>query len=113
MAKAKVRSKIEQFGDDYFYTLGLNNKFCDGIRKFNANQTRVSRYDPEILGLINSWLRVNCSQSGYENLAEELEKRENNKPLMDEYNIVWESKFSEYFQFTDIRQWGGGILREN
>ena len=92
MAKAKVRSKIEQFGDDYFYTLGLNNKFCDGIRKFNANQTWVSRYDPEILGLINSWLRVNCSQSGYEKLAAELEKREDNQPLMDEYNIVWESK---------------------
>merc|ERR1712228_809643 len=41
-AKKKVRIKIEQFGDDYFYTLGLNNKFCDGIRKFNENKTNVA-----------------------------------------------------------------------
>ncbi|CAG5079389.1 Oidioi.mRNA.OKI2018_I69.PAR.g9242.t1.cds [Oikopleura dioica] len=38
-AKEKVRTKINQFGDDYFYTLGLNLKFCRGVNEFLDTQS--------------------------------------------------------------------------
>ena len=90
-----MRTKIEQFGDDYFYTLGLNNKFCDGITRFYSNKTHVALYNPEILGLITTWHEGNCSQAGYDRLAAELDKREKNRTMMAEYNDVWERM---YFQ---------------
>ena len=31
------------FGDDYFYTFGLNQKFCLGIRKFTDDPSRTKR----------------------------------------------------------------------
>ena len=91
-----MRIKIEQFGDDYFYTLGLNNKFCDGIRKFNENKTNVALYSKEILDLVNKWRAVNCSQEGYGVLALDLEEREKNATMMKEYNTVWERRFFIY-----------------
>ena len=33
-----MRTKINQFGDDYFYTLGLNLKFCRGVNEFLDTQ---------------------------------------------------------------------------
>ena len=33
-AKLEIQLKLERFGNDYFYTLGLNKKFCAGIGDF-------------------------------------------------------------------------------
>ena len=33
-AKLEIQLKLERFGNDYFYTLGLNRKFCAGIGDF-------------------------------------------------------------------------------
>ena len=38
-AKKVVKAKIDQFGDDYFYTLGLNLKFCRGVEEFLEKQS--------------------------------------------------------------------------
>ena len=38
-AKNDVKAKINQFGDDYFYTLGLNLKFCRGVDEFLETQS--------------------------------------------------------------------------
>ena len=34
-----INSKLIEFGDDYFYALKLNQKFCDGIKYFEENET--------------------------------------------------------------------------
>jgi hypothetical protein len=50
-----VKEKIEQFGDDYFYTLGLNLKFCDGIEKFKTKPQTVNQIKPVILKIFDKW----------------------------------------------------------
>ena len=42
-ARHALNEKLVEFGDDYFYTFGLNQKFCLGIRKFTGDPSRTER----------------------------------------------------------------------
>ena len=42
-ARHALNEKLVEFGDDYFYTFGLNQKFCLGIRKFTSDSSRTQR----------------------------------------------------------------------
>ena len=44
-AKLEIQLQLERFGNDYFYTLGLNKKFCAGIGDFFRSR------------IISSWLK--------------------------------------------------------
>jgi hypothetical protein len=33
-AKSQVKAEVNKFGDDYFYDLKLNQRFCVGIVRF-------------------------------------------------------------------------------
>ena len=63
-AKAALQRKLEEFGNDYFYTLGLNLKFCSGIRNFMKNDTLKSQYSKPISKIFQHWQKQNCSKSG-------------------------------------------------
>ena len=63
-AKAALQRKLEEFGNDYFYTLGLNLKFCSGIRNFMKNETLKSQYSKPISKIFQHWQKQNCSKSG-------------------------------------------------
>ena len=66
-AKAALQRKLEEFGNDYFYTLGLNLKFCSGIRNFMKNETLKSQYSKPISKIFQHWQKQNCSKSGKAN----------------------------------------------
>ena len=48
-AKGNLQQKLEEFGNDYFYSLGLNKKFCHGIEGFMKNNSMQSNFR-------NGWL---------------------------------------------------------
>ena len=80
--------KIEQFGDDYFYTLGLNNKFCNGISNFNQNDTLRENVTVDVLGMINQWRDKACSRDAYQLLNKALEQHIDNRTIMKQCNWV-------------------------
>ena len=54
--------EINQNPKKYFYTLGLNKKFCNGIRLFLANETLSGSYKPFIRKIVNDWKSNECDQ---------------------------------------------------
>ena len=46
-AKGNLQQKLEEFGNDYFYSLGLNTKFCNGIEGFMKNNSMQSNFRNE------------------------------------------------------------------
>ena len=83
-----VRLKVEKFGDDYFYQLGLNLKFCEGIERFRQT-SEPERFGVGIKKIIFDWSRTKCSQDGYVELVEALETltKENNDVMREFFNI--------------------------
>ena len=83
-----VRSKVEKFGDDYFYQLGLNLKFCEGIERFRRT-SEPEKFGVGIKKIIFDWSRTKCSQDGYVELVEALETltKENNNVMREFFNI--------------------------
>ena len=73
-AKAALQRKLEEFGNDYFYTLGLNLKFCSGIRNFMKNETLKSQYSKPISKIFQHWQKQNCSKSGKANSELEIHR---------------------------------------
>ena len=60
-----MKEKINEFGDDYFYTLGLNLKFCSGIEKFLNDQDgnySAGKYSDYVIDLISDWKADKRSQ---------------------------------------------------
>lgn len=86
-----MRDKVEQFGDDYFYQLGLNLKFCEGIYRFQKLEM-AAKFGMGIKSIIYNWSDQKCSQAGYSELVsnlEELDGTENGGDLMREYFEIW------------------------
>merc|ERR1712131_512281 len=54
-AKETVREKKYEFGDEFFYKLGLNRKFCDGIARWSKNETASGETRELIKDLILEW----------------------------------------------------------
>ena len=61
-AKEEIRLKIMQFGDDNFYNIGLNRKFCFGISQYMRDKKLSEGTDPFVLRLLRDWKRSDCSQ---------------------------------------------------
>ena len=57
-----IRQKIMQFGDDNFYNIGLNRKFCNGLTHFMQDKTLSDGTSPFILGLLSDWMQNDCNQ---------------------------------------------------
>ena len=61
-AKGDVRDQITRFGDEYFFILGLNMKFCSGIKLFLDDPETEKKFRPYVLNLTRWWLDSNCDQ---------------------------------------------------
>ena len=84
-----VRSKVEKFGDDYFYQLGLNLKFCEGIKRFRKT-SKMDEFGEGINKIVYDWSKTKCSQEGYEQLVEALEElTKEDGDVMREYFKIW------------------------
>ena len=64
LAKKDIKKQISQFGDEYFYTLGLNAKFCGGIRRFLSNDSVTENTDNFIVDLLQYWYDNDCDEVG-------------------------------------------------
>ena len=87
-AKAALQRKLEEFGNDYFYTLGLNLKFCSGIRNFMKNETLKSQYSKPISKIFQHWQKQNCSKSGKAKFELSIRRRKG-------LSKNWEQRFLE------------------
>jgi len=87
-AKAKVKDKKEEFGNEYFYIFGLNRKFCDGIAKWSKNETASGETRELIKELILKWHEAGCSQDKEDHAWKVIQK---NDTLVVEYIKTWKA----------------------
>lgn len=92
-AKAKVKDKKEEFGNEYFYIFGLNEKFCKGISDWSANDTAMNSIADKdvrenITNLIMNWYKANCSQETEDDAWTAIQ---DNETLVMEYIKTWKA----------------------
>ena len=90
-----VKQTLNKFGDEFFYTVGLNLKFCHGIRQYRQDLSlpEITSNDSSLIifNLFDNWESTNCSAEGYEELVRGLEKLgiDENDSIGKIFVILW------------------------
>ena len=58
--------KTHEFGNSYFYELGLNKKFCASIPRFKQQNDISQKFDPQLVELFTEWHQYGCTEEAYE-----------------------------------------------
>ena len=85
-------NSVAKFGNNYFYDLNLNQKFCEGIERAKELGHLEVFYSEPILKVFYYWHSKNCSQSAYNKLLTMIERQKQaaeRKPFLLEFQQVF------------------------
>ncbi|CAG5105386.1 Oidioi.mRNA.OKI2018_I69.chr1.g2085.t1.cds [Oikopleura dioica] len=129
-ANTTLQMEIMDFGNQYFYDLGLNRKLCKGINRLDELYATASDHShkEQVTELFTMWAEDDCSEERYTHVLARLTKEaENNTAFQDEFREVYgelikfagfESFDEEHLNITgavfrNLMSRGVGIVTEN
>ena len=75
-AQMGIIESVANFGENYFYELNLNQKFCEGIGRAKELGDLEASYSTPIIKLFYYWHGENCSQTAYDKLFSVITSKE-------------------------------------
>merc|ERR1712130_369576 len=105
VARAKLENGLTDFGNLYFYQLGLNSKLCKGIHVIQRMEGEDNHrwnghpQSHEIIEAFQSWLRQNCSEAAYDDLLHNAIVGKN-QSVIDEFHRF----YMELFKMAEFKK---------